>query len=365
VAPLAGALALIGVGVAGAVAVKAELQARARRAWASRNRELAVAPGELPAAALQRMALGQLDVAIELLRGEVDMPPERAVHETRKALKRLRALMRLLREELGRRRFARENAVLRDAGRRLAGARDAEVMVATLDGLVRRHPKPLSASAGVKRLRAQLEAERERAAASGLTDPAAVGDVVDELRAMRRRVSRWRLSSRGSGSIAKRGLAGRGSGTVQDGLQRLYRQGRRRRRQARRTASTEDLHAWRRRVKDLRYSAEMLSPARLPAKKDAGGRRHARRLRDIARLADRLGETLGEEHDLALLSALAYERRDLFKGDRATRKLLLKLIERRRRRLRRRAMRMGDDLYRHGPRRFVRRIRRARGEDRP
>ena len=49
------------------------------------------------------------------------------MHETRKALKRLRALVRLLREELGEQAFERENAALRDVARRLAGARDAEV----------------------------------------------------------------------------------------------------------------------------------------------------------------------------------------------------------------------------------------------
>ena len=43
----------------------------------------------------------QLDLAIELLRGESSVAPEAAVHETRKALKRARALMRLLEGELG------------------------------------------------------------------------------------------------------------------------------------------------------------------------------------------------------------------------------------------------------------------------
>ena len=70
----------------------------------------------------------------------------RTVHETRKALKRLRALLVLLRPELGAKRYARENAALRDCGRRLAGARDAEVMLGTLDSLVRRDPSHFTAA---------------------------------------------------------------------------------------------------------------------------------------------------------------------------------------------------------------------------
>ena len=111
------------------------------------------------------MALGQLDLAIELLStARNGGPDEDAVHETRKALKRLRALVRLLEPELGAQAFARENAALRDAGRRLAGARDAEVMVGTLDALIAAPP----AQAGAPpRRAAAARAARRRARARG------------------------------------------------------------------------------------------------------------------------------------------------------------------------------------------------------
>ena len=55
---------------------------------------------------------------VDELRGKTDSTPEQAVHEARKDMKKLRALLGLARGELGERTFARENACFRDAGAR-------------------------------------------------------------------------------------------------------------------------------------------------------------------------------------------------------------------------------------------------------
>ncbi|HLL92518.1 MAG TPA: CHAD domain-containing protein, partial [Solirubrobacteraceae bacterium] len=156
----------VGVGAALAKAERERRCARLRR----RDRQLGLRAGEPLGAAMQRMALAQADLAIELLGGgqsangthHAAAPDENAVHETRKALKRLRALVALLAGELGEQAVARENRALRDVGRSLAGARDAEVMLGTLDALIERHPRKLARRGGVRRLRARLAAEHER-----------------------------------------------------------------------------------------------------------------------------------------------------------------------------------------------------------
>jgi CHAD domain-containing protein len=334
----------VGVGV-GLVLVKTERDRRAATRG-RRERRPSLLRDESAAAGLRRVILGQLDLAIELLDNYPQRPggpiaarhidslqaaDEWTVHEIRKVLKRLRALMRLLRPRLGPKRFARENAALRDCGRRLAGARDAEVMLSTLDALCGRHPAKLAGSRGVERLRAQLRTERDRAAATAIRDPRLRGAVADDLRAVRERVAGWELTLRDAKLVGP-------------GLERLYRQGRRDLRGARRHKDSEALHQWRKRVKDLRYVAETLDR----------GDRHVHR---VARRADRLGETLGEEHDLALLARAVRRRPKHFAGDRPARKTLLKLIARRRAKLRRRALRDGERLYRRRPRAFVRRLR--------
>jgi CHAD domain-containing protein len=327
---------IVGVGVGVGVALaRAERGRRATTARPRPRRRPSLLPGEPPAAGVRRVILEQLDLAIDLLEGYPGKAGERTVHEVRKALKRLRALMRLLRAELGAKRYARENAALRDCGRRLAGARDAEVMVGTLDALVERHPAQLAASRGVRALRAELVAERERSAA--IRDLALREEVLADLRAVRARVLAWKLRERHR----------RPAKLLGPGLERIYRDGLRGLRRARRRGDPEAMHAWRKRVKDLRYAAETL---------DRGG---AKRVRRLARRAARVGEMLGEEHDLALLARTVRKRREHFAGERATRKLLLKLIARRRKRLHRRALRKGERLYRDGPKRFARGLRDA------
>ena len=80
------------------------------------------------------------------------------MHEARKDMKKLRALLRLARGELGEEIFGRENACFRDAARELAGTRDADVMLETLDAL------DLPAGLGGE-LRKAIQAERARAGA--------------------------------------------------------------------------------------------------------------------------------------------------------------------------------------------------------
>jgi CHAD domain len=370
VAPLAATVAAtlaatvaIGVGVALA---RAERDRRFARVERVRDRQFALLPGEPLTEGFRRMALSQLDLAIDLLAGTGGtLAAATSVHETRKALKRLRALIGLLRAELGERQFAQEDALLREAGLRLAGARDAEVLVATLDELVRANARKLTHRRGVTKLRRQLAQERDRATERTRDDAWARAQVVGELRALRVRVEAWSLPNRD------------GMESIEDGLRRIYRQGRRRRRRAARGGGGRGraMHRWRKRVKDLRYAAVMLD-RRDPDRGrwaiagahpgDSGhGRGHDRgdagQIRRLARQADELGEMLGEEHDLALLAARlrATDRRGpgpRLKVAAGTRKALLKLIARRRRHLRSRALKQGKRLYEPKPGAFVRRV---------
>jgi CHAD domain-containing protein len=344
VASLAKVLVLVGVGVALA---KSERERRvATRARLARGASLA--SGEPRAAGLRRVILGQLDRAIELLEDQRASADEQAVHELRKIIKRVRAIVRLLREELGAKRFAREDAALRDCGRRVAGARDAEVMVGTLEALCKREPKLAKSRmrggrGGVEGLRAQLVAERD--AVGGVREEAVRGAVAADLRAIRTRVAAWELHEHAKDP----------TGLLAPGIERVYGEGRRRMRRARRSdGDLEAMHAWRKRVKALRYAAETVDRRGKSRETKSG-----RRLHRTARRADRLGELLGEEHDLALLERVVRGRKKLFVDERKQRKRLLRAIARRRRRLRKRALREGERLYERKPKAFVRGVRKA------
>jgi hypothetical protein len=137
------------------------------------------------------------------------------------------------------------------------------------------------------------------------------------------------------------------------------------------------MHEWRKRVKDLRYAAEMLRRAErthAPALPGAAGRAERRRrararqqakfLRCTARAADDLGEALGEDHDLAVLAQLVRAhgaKRAQPRLRRRPRRGLLKAIARRRRKLRARALRDGRRLYAREPSKFLRSTRAREG----
>jgi CHAD domain-containing protein len=368
VAPLTATLAAtvaLGVGVALA---RAERERRASGRMRARSGRFGLLADERVGEGLRRMALGQLDVVIEAIEGRDGAPsPQKRVHEARKALKRLRALLRLVRDELGDDAYTRESAIVREAGRRLARARDAEVLLSTMDGLVKRHPKKLGRRRGVRRLRARLRIERDGAAELALSESAARAGPLEDLRAMRARVGAWELA--GAGGIE----------AIEPALQRLYGTGRRRMRRAARAGGARGrrLHEWRKRVKDLRYVAEMLQRSdqegvgRLRDRVGAKASKRARRaanaetefIGELARRADELGELLGEEHDLAVLVERVRSEAKATRASGApgpgTRRALLGLIAKRRRRLRKRALRKGRRLYARKPKRFVRRMRAA------
>ena len=123
------------------------------------------------------------------------------------------------------------------------------------------------------------------------------------------------------------------------------------------------MHQWRKRVKDLRYAAEMLQRQELSARgsrsRRARARSEARWLHRLAARADELGEVLGEEHDLAVLGAWLRAEGKRVGAGRATRRTLERLISKRRSKLRKRALRDGQRLYRRRPGEFMERIGRA------
>jgi CHAD domain-containing protein len=332
VAPLAATLlATVAVGVGVALA----RNGRPRRPSAPAPKpRFALLEGEPLAVGLRRAALEQADLAIAMLAVNGASPDEHAIHETRKAIKRLRAVVRLLRDALGEEAFARENAGLQAVAASLSGARDATVMLNTLDALLERHPRARRRR-GVGKLRRRLATHRRGARASA-GDPGTRANAAVELRAFRMRAAGWELHERKRMRL------------VEPGLQRIYAQGRRRGAKLRRRKRRSDaaLHDWRKRVKDLRYASEVLQRASVGVK--------AKRLCRTAARADELGELLGEDHDLALLAVLIGGKRSGAKLPRATRKRLLKLIARRRRALQRRAMRLGERLYKQPPKRFAR-----------
>ncbi len=264
---------------------------------------------------IRRIARGRIDHAIDELRGKTDSTPEEAVHEARKDMKKLRALLRLARGELGEDTFSRENACFRDAARELAGARDSDVMLETLGAL------ELSPGVGFE-LRKAIEADRRR---NGAGDRAgAARDALAILKEARNRVGDWPLEHDSFEAVA-------------GGLGRTYRRGRRALKAAGAEPSVEALHEWRKRVKELWYDHTLLCALWPPVMAAAGDEAHE------------LSELLGDDHDLAVLASWVSEN-----GEAGPE--LFEAVDRRRDELQQEAFALGARVYAEKPRAFVRRL---------
>lgn len=310
-----------------------------------------VAPGEDLAEGIRRSARGRIDAAIGRLEsGYADSgggPDAPAVHSARKDVKRLRATVRLVGDAIGAERARHENATLRDAGRRLAEARDSAVLLERLGELREGFADELGDGQELHGLQTALQVEHDRAAERLRNDPHTVGLAVEELEALRARLAGWELNDPAA--------------PVARGLRRIYARGRRDLRAARNDPRPETLHDWRKRVKDLRHAAELLRCS------------DPKRMRRVAKRAERLGDLLGEDHDLALLRERALQvaagsgaSSDGAGSGEATRTdaavadppALAAIIDRRRAALLEDALRLGAKLYREKPAAFAKPVRR-------
>ena len=313
----------VGAAVAGGAVAAAKLGWDRLRGDA---RKFALRENEPVREGLQRIAVGQIDDSIEGLSGEGDADAAGSAHEARKSLKRLRALVRLARDELGEHVYRRESTAFREAGRRLSGARDSRVLLDALDAVIERHPKraPRHELLPFRRTLLSRHANAQRK----LQNDDAAAEVLRELRQVRDRVPHWPLERENIESLAP-------------GFERIYRRGRKAYRKARKEPTTENLYELRKRSKDLWYAGQIVRPAA------------PKRMKALSKGAKELSDLIGEDHDLALLAESADARPDRF-GDEARLDELLGVIKQRRKRLRRKSMKLAAELFKKKPRAVAR-----------
>jgi CHAD domain-containing protein len=304
---------------AGAIGARKAIRDRtARRAEARRFRLL---EGETAADGVRRVAMAQLDVAGELVEGRKVGPKD--VHEARKSLKRARALLRVARPYLPSEVYEHENVTFRDAGRELAGARDARVLLETLEKIT-----PDGESGARARLFARFRERLERDAL-GSDDPVP-RTLAQRLSEARVRVAVLPIPPDGGPEL------------LVPGVERIYRRGREALKRARKHPDSEHRHELRKRAKDLWHAGQLLRSVDVKA------------LRKLRRRAHRLADLLGDDHDLAVLRERALAEPDRFAPGEL--ESLTTLIDRRQADLQRIAMKCAARTYRRKPRKLARQI---------
>ncbi len=277
---------------------------------------------------LRRLVRKQMDGVLDELTGTHKGPRDEAVHEARKSLKKIRAVLRLVRPVIGEKAYRRENTCLRDAARPLTEVRDARILIETLDKLLahfREHIAGRSFADVRKALQSNLRAVRRRV----LDEQNAFFVVAQTVSEARERVKGWT------------GVRDKWS-SVGAGLRDTCRQARAAFRDAAADPDATKLHEWRKQVKYLRYQFEVLQPLWLE------------RITELAGEADRMGDVLGDDHDLVVLRQMLTQ--DSQPADEGEQEALLALIDRRRAELTREALLLGERFFQDRPRELARRL---------
>jgi CHAD domain-containing protein len=278
---------------------------------------------------LRRVARKQMNKALEELAAPPGGSRDKAVHEARKSFKKVRALLRLARPVIGRKTYCAENACFRDAGRPLTEVRDAKVLVQTWDKLAKHfkgHVGGRSFGGAREALKANLQAVRRRV----LDEGRASAVVAKAVREARGRIKGWTDVPNRWSSVGK-------------GLEGVYRRAREASGGAAADSTVEKLHEWRKQAKYLRYQLELLRPL------------WPERMEELADEADRMGQLLGDDHDLAVLRQALSDNPGWFANERDV-EVTLALIDRRRGELEQEALRLGGRFFQDSPGDFARRL---------
>ena len=284
---------------------------------------------ESPAQGTKRITIELVDHVHDLMTNP-QPTREEAVHEARKSFKRIRAALRLARDETGKTWYRRENLFYRDSSRMLAPVRDSTVLVLTLDAVSEAYANIVPPETFAS-IRQRLEKRHEDIVQELL-------DEQDVMQVVARRMEEGRIR------LQRMPVDSEEFDVYGAGLRRVYQRGRKAMQIA--LADPDDpakFHEWRKRVKYLWYHMDILQQV------------WPLMLQDTANELHLLSDFLGDAHDLVVLKEILLAEPELSEGNQNL-TTLLALTDRRRQSLEEASWTLGKRLYFERPRDFVRRI---------
>jgi CHAD domain-containing protein len=277
---------------------------------------------------VKRIAREEIRLAVRYLRGKGGISRDEAIHEARKSIKKTRALLRLVRPELGEF-YASESARLRDTGQKLSQLRDAGALIATFDELKKRCAKTLGNVSLIAIRRALVLHKKHVEAEMGT--PELLHGLAAVLGSTLQSVQRWPLKTDGFAAL-------------EPGLEKTFRSGKKAFRALKMHAGREKFHEWRKRVKDHWYHVRLLENLWSDV------------MKGYEQTLKELEDDLGEDLNLAILRDHILSASSLQGEGRAVARVV-KAIDESREELRERALAIGRRVYAEKPRKFARQMR--------
>ena len=275
--------------------------------------------------AIRRLGRERVEHALECLR---DCPRGEAIHCARKDIKKVRAVLRLVRADLDRKEFRFSTKLLWQAAKLLAAPRDSHVKLRTLSNLAH-HFKAQLATGALRHIRGELRNALEQEMRRFAKEKTAKA-----VQQLLRRVAK---------ELQRLEVKGKGWKALSPGVKAAYADGICAYQRVRKDSSSDNFHEWRKRAKELWYQITLLRRI-WPEQMDA-----------MAEELEMLGEQLGEDHDLVMLREAVQE---MCVGERHPRELetLSGLIEERQGELRAAALAIGARFYAEKPSAFCQRL---------
>jgi CHAD domain-containing protein len=282
-----------------------------------------IRPNEPLDKGVKRIADTRIEDSIDRLR-HFKQNPDKSVHEIRKNMKKIRAVLRLIRYGIPDKRYKTLNALHRDISRQFAVVREANVNVKTL----KRLKKTFELPAVARDVRKVLESQHRDTLELIQGRP-------EVLQKMRRRLERSKAD------FNRLPLDSQDFDLVRGGLKRVYKQGRAALEAAMKTKDGDHFHEWRKRVKYLWYHVRLLGFVWPPV------------MNGYARLLDRLSDTLGEEHDLLDLKRLFLDAEAATPSAETGIDAIVKIIDEKRTKLQSTVWTAGEKIYAEAPGMFA------------
>ena len=275
---------------------------------------------------IKRILHSELDWAISSLK---DSDHREGVHEARKSFKKVRAVLRLVRDEAGKKNYRYENVWYRDAGRQLSALRDATALIETLEVLKTKYKDEVDKEI-FNSIRKNLKNNRKKIEEDVLSNKDTLNRVTSLVEEGKERIQNLNINKESFKAVKK-------------SIARVYRRGYRAMRRAIENPSIDNLHLWRKRVKYLWYMVLLLRNI-WPTIMDA-----------MAVELNQLSKLLGTDHDLAVFEEAIDDNVVSFPDTTAKIKMKSR-ISRYRNDLQNEIFLLGTKIYRTKPKAFVKNL---------
>ncbi|MDR8392558.1 CHAD domain-containing protein [Aliifodinibius sp. S!AR15-10] len=193
---------------------------------------------------LKRLMINECNTALDYLKKSDTMDEKhKAVHETRKAFKKIRGCLRLVRDHIEY--YKKENAWFRDLGREISGIRDRTANIETLNVLLEQYDSQLYEKS-FNVLEDELQQDREKVAKKVFREENRLEKIRKSVEKKIKAISGWPIDIKTFDDI-------------RPSIKRTYKRGRKGLQNSKKNGGVEDLHEWRKRGKYLRYQLDVLN----------------------------------------------------------------------------------------------------------